>query len=214
MLAVVFGWHQRRIASEAEQWGRHLLAAQDQERYHLAQELHDDMVPRVFAARLAVDRNARENASEQLGEIAQLLRTLSHDLHPPALEFLELPRVLRELVARHQQPGGPAVTFEGSDDISLSGIASVAVYRVAQEGMTNALKHASAQTVRLTLDRVGALVVLKVLDDGTGIPLDKLSAGSFGLRSMRERLRAVGGKLELGPAHPRGTLLTAKMPRS
>lgn len=212
VVAIVFGWHQRRIAAEAEQWGRHLLVAQDEERYHLAQELHDDMVPRVFAARLAVDRAATSEASEQLGEIAQSLRTLAHDLHPPALEYLELSRALRELVARHQHPGGPAVTFEGSDEVTLSDLASVAAYRVAQEGLANSLKHASAQTIRLTLETVDNFVILSVLDDGRGIPPERLNAGSFGLRSIRERLKSVGGALELAQGDPKGTRLIARVP--
>lgn len=212
VLAIVFGWHQRRIAAEAEQWGRHLLAAQDEERYHLAQELHDDMVPRVFAARLAVDRDAKFDASEQLGEIAQSLRTLAHDLHPPALEFLELSRVLRELVARHQHPGGPSVTFEGAGEVSLPASASVATYRVAQEALNNALKHASAQAIQLTIETLDNHMILTVSDDGHGIPSDKLNAGSFGLRSMRERLKSVGGTLELAQDQPKGTRLVARVP--
>ncbi|MBA2290891.1 MAG: sensor histidine kinase [Gemmatimonadales bacterium] len=212
LVGFVLAWNQHRVAAEAKRWGRYLLAAQDEERHRIARELHDDVVPRIFAARLAVERTAAADAEAQLGKIAASIRTLSHDLHPPALEYLDLRQALGDLLARHHSGVGPTVELAALEDVSVPGDAALALYRVAQEGLMNALKHASASHIHLLLERDSSAVRLVVLDDGTGMPAQSRAKASFGLRSMRERLGAVGGSLEIDSAIPNGTRLTAKVP--
>lgn len=212
LVGVIFAWNQRRIAAEAKRWGMHLLAVQDEERHRIARELHDDLVPRLHAARLAVERDAGADAELQIGQIATSIRTIAHDLHPPALEYLDLRQALSDLVERHRAESGPALELAALEEVSVPGDAAIALYRVAQEGLTNAVKHASASHIRLLLERDQNAVRLVVEDDGTGMPVFPRSKASFGLRSMRERLGAVGGSLEIDSAVPNGTRLTAKVP--
>ena len=212
LLGFVFAWNQRRIAAEARRWGRHVLAAQDEERHRIARELHDDMVPRLHAARLAVERAANADAEAQLGEIATSIRTIAHDLHPPALEYLDLRKALSDLVDRHRNRPGPELELAALEEVSVPGDPAIALYRVAQEGLHNALKHASAGHIRLLLERDPDQVRLVIEDDGTGMPAVRRGKPSFGLRSMRERLGAVGGTLDLDSVIPNGTRLTAKVP--
>jgi two-component system sensor histidine kinase UhpB len=211
VVAVVFGWHQRRLAGEAERWGQHVLAAQDAERHHIARELHDDVVHRIAAARLAIDRDAYADASAQLGEVAESLRSLARDLHPAALEYLDLSAAIEDLVSRHRSPAGPHVTFMRGAEVSLPGPQAVALYRVAQEGLMNAIKHAAARTISLSLEVEGGRVTLLVVDDGRGLPADIRVRESFGLRSMRERIKAVRGTLELSTPAGGGTRLAARV---
>lgn len=212
LMGMVFAWNQRRIADEAKRWGRHLLAAQDEERHRIARELHDDIVSRVHLVRMATERQATGEAEAQLGDIATRLRTMAHDLHPPALQHLDLRQALSDLVHRHQSALGPAIALDAPTDAKLQGDAAVALYRVAQEGIANALKHADAREVRLHLQGDGHSVRLVVEDDGKGIPLASERHGSFGLRSMRERLDAVGGTLAIEPVLPTGTRIVARVP--
>lgn len=214
VVAVVFGWHQRRLTAEAERWGQHLLAAQDEERHRVARDLHDDMVPRIHAARLAVDRHAGPEASEMLGDIATSIRSIARDLHPPALEVLDFTAALDDFITRHQAPDGPVVTFHSEAGVSLPAPLAVSLFRVAQESIMNAIKHAAAEHVEVRVASDQRALTLSVRDDGCGIPAAKLAGGSFGLRSMRERLKAVQGTLEITPGPQGGTLVVARVPLS
>ena len=212
LVGMVFAWNQRRLATEAKRWGRHLLVAQDEERHRIARELHDDLVPRIHLVRLATERQATGEAEAQLGDIATRMRTMAHDLHPPALQHLDLRQALADLVNRHQSVEGPVVTLDAIADVKLPGDSAVALYRVAQEGIADALKHADAREIRLHLQGDGHSVRLVVEDDGKGIPVAAERQASFGLRSMRERLDAVGGTLAVESAVPSGTRIVAKVP--
>ncbi len=211
--AGVFAWYQRQVADEARRWGRHLMAAQDEERQRIARELHDDVVPRLYVTRLALEREDPEEAHDQLGSVVADLRTMAHDLHPPALKHLDLQMALDDLVSRHRSGEGPAVTLATSEGISLEGDRAMALYRVAQEALSNARRHAQARAVTIRLELEGGGVRLTVADDGVGLPVDQAARASFGLRSMRERVEALGGALELDSTPGRGTTVSATLPR-
>jgi two-component system NarL family sensor kinase len=213
LMGLVIAWNQRRIAAEAKQWGLHVLAAQDEERHRIARELHDDIVPRVHAARLTTERHATAEAEAQLGEIASRIRTLAHNLHPPSLEYLELGQALADLVTRHRSPTGPTLALDAAEGLALPSESSVALFRVAQEGLANALKHAGAQQIHLRLLGDAASVTLIIEDNGAGMPTSTEQRASFGLRSIRERLGAVGGALTIEASTPTGTRLVATVPR-
>ncbi len=213
LVGMVFAWNQRRIAAEAKQWGLHVLAAQDAERHRIARELHDDLVPRVHMARLATERQATAEAEAELGDIASRIRTLAHDLHPPALQHLALGDALLDLVTRHRSPDGPDIELDAAQGITLPNESAVALYRVAQEALTNALKHAAARAIRFTLRGDAHAVTLTIEDDGRGMPPSTEKRASFGLRSIRERLGAVGGSMTTERASPTGTRLVATVPR-
>lgn len=214
LMGMVFAWNQRRLAADAKQWGLHVLAAQDQERHRIARELHDDLVPRVHMARLATERHDTAEAEAELGDIASRIRTLAHDLHPPALQHLALGDALLDLVTRHRAPEGPDIELDAAHGITLPNELAVALYRVAQEALTNALKHASARVIRLTLRGDAHAVTLTIEDDGRGMPPSSEKRASFGLRSIRERLGAVGGSMTIEHAVPNGTRLIATVPRT
>lgn len=209
--AGVFAWSQRHLAREAKRWGLHLLDAQDQERQRIARDLHDDMVPRLYAAQLALERRASGEASVQIGATMRDLRTLAHDLHPPALKHLDLRQALDDLLDRHGGPGAPVLQATTAPDVALDGATTVALYRVAQEGLWNALRHGQPASVRISVDTLNGSARLTVVDDGRGFSPEQQGA-SFGLRSMRERIEAVGGRLSVHSAPGRGTRVVAEVP--
>lgn len=214
VVAIVFGWNQRRLTAEAERWGRQILVAQEAERQEIACELHDDLIPRLSAARLAVERSDSGDAENQLGEITTLVRRLAHDLYPSGLEYTDLPRALEEFVGRHRNSDGSRLLLHVKADHDVTGATAIALYRVAQEAVTNARKHAKARTIRLTLETAPHGAILSVEDDGNGMPPQTSVSSSFGMRSMRERLRLCGGALELQAVKPHGTRVVARVPLS
>lgn len=213
LVGAVFVWNQRRLASEAKRWGRQVLAAQDAERQRVGMELHDDLGQRLHATMLAVGRGESATVARALGEITTRIRSLARELHPPILAGREFTLALAGLVRAHDCGGAPALELTVPETVSLPDDVALALYRVAQEGLVNALKHAEADTIRITLQEEASAVALIITDDGIGIADPSKVRGSFGLRSMRERMTVVGGTLEIGAAPPHGTRLVARVPR-
>lgn len=214
MVATGFVWYHRRLAADAKRWGRQVLAAQEAERRRVAMELHDDVGQRLHATLLAVEGGASTTAATALGEIIARMRTLARELYPPVLAGREFTLALAGLVRSHDRGEAPVLQLTAPESVSLPDDVALALYRVAQEGVVNALKHADADTIRITLHEDADVVTLVVADDGAGIPNPSEVRDSFGLRSMQERMAVVGGTLEVGASMPHGTRLVARVPRA
>lgn len=214
LAAAMLIWYQRQMAVEARRWGRQVLAAQDAERRWVGMELHDDLGQRLHAAILALERGEFATVSSALGEITARIRLLARELHPPVLAGREFTLALAGLVRAHDRGGAPALHLTAPETVSLPDDVALALYRVAQEGLVNALKHAESDTIRITLQEEASAVTLIIADDGNGIPDPSKVRGSFGLRSMQERMTVVGGTLEIRASTPHGTRLVARVPRA
>jgi PAS domain S-box-containing protein len=206
---------------EIQQLAGRLITAHEDERRHLARELHDDLTQRL--ARLAIDAGRMENAA-QISEGARLLRedlvrlsedvhALSYRLHPSVLDDLGLVEALRtecDRVARHSDL---AVDVEASAvPATLPAEASLCLFRVAQEALNNAARHAQASTVTVRLSPRERGMQLAVSDNGNGFELSRdPQPPSLGLASMRERVRLVHGELDI-ESTGRGTTVTAWVP--
>jgi signal transduction histidine kinase len=140
------------------------------------------------------------------------LRALIFELRPESLEREGLVGALERQVASVRARHGLEVSVELGEEPDLSQPAKEALYRVAQEALQNAVKHARAQTVRLLLESGGAEVRLLVADDGRGFDPRQDFPGHLGLQSMRERAAAVGGSVEIDSAPGAGTRLQAQVP--
>ena len=144
------------------------------------------------------------------------IRRLVYGLRPPALDDLGLLGTLRE-TAEQYSVKGLRVSVEGPEKPPpLSAAVEVAAYRIAQEALTNVLRHAEASTctVSLAIDEAGALC-LEVRDDGRGIPgpqEDSSVRAGVGLTSMRERTSELGGSLVVEPLAEGGTRVRARLP--
>jgi len=199
-----------------------LMSVQEEERKDIAHELHDEFGPSLFAIRAdlgAISRWVRkkeprfeeiqERALSISGLVAQIQRInsrLLERLRPLVLEQMPLGPALESLISdwRNRYPN---LTFElAAGDVGDPGEAGVhALYRAAQECLTNVVRHAEAKAVRLRLERSGEMVVLTCQDDGRGMAKDK--AHGFGLLGMAERARAAGGRLEVSAADGGGMLV-------
>ncbi|MBX3605236.1 MAG: two-component sensor histidine kinase [Piscinibacter sp.] len=204
-----------------------LIALQESERAALARELHDEMGQRCTALRIetAVLRQcaegdragmlaaaARADASAQA--LYQSVRELLQRLRPAQLDELGLVAALQALCEGWELRSGVACLFlpEGAADMAaLPDALEVAVYRVAQEALTNAVRHAHATTVRLRLRRRDGRLELEASDDGCGMDVVAPRRG-LGLLGAAERAAALGGELELAGAPGQGLRLTLRLP--
>jgi two-component system NarL family sensor kinase len=204
--------HQRQLAEQARAWGRHLLAAQDEERHNIARDLHDDIVQRLASVQMRLDPDADGDPVQLLGEVIRDLRALARGLYPPALSSVSLGEALRDLVAQDSSESAPVITVACDDEIVLPKAAALALYRVAQEAQRNMQKHSNAQRATMSLVKAGSWVELTLHDNGGGFVPSEVAVRSFGLRSMRERLELVGGSLAIGSAPDKGTTIVARVP--
>lgn len=215
---------QRRTAQLAE-LARHLQTAREDERSHLARELHDELGALLTAAKLDAARLKTRVAGlgpEVLERLAHLTETLNsgialkrriiEDLRPSALSNLGLVPALESLTSEHAQRSGLAIDARLAE-VSLEPAAELTAYRLVQEALTNISKHAGARrvTVLLHADADGRVRVA-VEDDGCGFDPATTNPSSHGLLGMHYRVEAAGGRLDIHSAPGRGTRLEAVLP--
>jgi signal transduction histidine kinase len=140
------------------------------------------------------------------------LRGLSHGLLPVELEEGLLAAALGQLtvvtapdsyVACHVDCPHPDTVFDSRLATHL--------YRIAQEAVSNAVRHSRARNIRITLDQENGEIALRIEDDGTGLPAEAARTGGMGLRTMRYRAGLIGAKLEVGPGPRGGTLVVCRV---
>lgn len=216
-------------AREQQAYAAHLLTVVEDERRTLAQDLHEDPVQTLtYLVRmlelLSDDPRLPPELTplvlrdgELATEVGKALRTVIHGLRPPVLDDLGAVAALR-LVGEIRERHGIAIRLQVSgDQVRLSDKCELTVYRVAQEALSNVVRHAQAAHTRVDL-HFGEQVVLSVTDDGLGIPTAGIAAagsgGGLGVIGMRERVNLVGGRLEVRGRTPHGTLVRATVPRA
>ena len=178
----------------------------------------NEMLDRLEAERAAADGVADQSA--ELGEIADDIRSsldevrrIARELRPEALDDLGLVNALITLCSRAGAQGGVRVERELEPGLPrLDPDVELVVYRVAQEALTNVVRHAQAKRATVSFRAEDGDLVLRVGDDGRGLP-PELPKGSAGIGGMRERARLVGGRLAIRSAPERGTEVRLEVPR-
>jgi two-component system sensor histidine kinase UhpB len=208
-----------RLEGERRESGRQVLAAQERERIRIARELHDEVGQTLTAIALRAERAAAEPASqrEALADITQTalssledVRRIGRELRPEALDDLGLVNALIALCARIDRQQGVHVRRDLDWRLpELSGEVELVIYRVAQEALTNVLRHAAATEVFVGLKAGDTELVLTVSDNGRGLPA---AVSERGLRAIRDRARVIDARLEVGPAPGRGTEIVLRVP--
>jgi two-component system, NarL family, sensor histidine kinase UhpB len=209
-----------RLESERQRSGRRVLAAQEAERLGIARDLHDEVGQLLTGVLLHLDSSAG-SAPEHRDEIEEAkravrraldeVRRISRELRPEMLEDLGLVSALTELSTSFGRSG---VRVERRFDTSLPKLepdTELAVYRIAQESLTNVARHSNASRVTITLERGPDSVVLRIVDDGRGFDSAR-SEEHGGLRSMRERALLVGGALAIEQVPTGGVEVRLEVP--
>jgi two-component system, NarL family, sensor histidine kinase UhpB len=201
-----------RLESERRDSALRALAAQEGERRRIARELHDEVGQALTAAMLRLDHSDAGEAKERLREALEEVREIARRLRPEALDDLGLRNALRALVASAARDARLNVMPEFDPDLPpLSPEQELVVYRVAQEALTNALRHAAATALRFSLGFDGDDVVLVVEDDGRGFDTTGV-LNTSGIRGMRERALLVRARLEVDSAPGAGTSVRLRTP--
>ncbi|MBA2238669.1 MAG: sensor histidine kinase [Lysobacter sp.] len=218
---------QRLEANEREfrRLGRSVLRVQEDERRRLARELHDGIGQNLTALQHRLDRvgaglgdqpdlRAHLDAAVSLCRGAlEDTRQMSRLLRPPILDDLGLEPALQWLARSLGEASGLAIDVEIEPLPALPDELQTLLFRVAQEALNNAAKHAQASHVLLRLVARAGMLQLQIVDDGRGCdPELALRAGGSGLGGMRERLRLHGGKLELHSSPGNGARVRAVVP--
>ena len=210
-----------RLESERLETGRRVLAAQEAERVGIARDLHDEVGQLLTGVLLHLDSIAGTVADqrEEIDEAKQAVRRaldevrrISSELRPEMLEHLGLVSALTELTTTFGRISG--IRVERQFDASLPKLprdTELAVYRIAQESLTNVARHSQASRVTIALEADGDSVLLRVADDGRGFNTS-VPDEHGGLRSMRERALLVGGVLAIGRASGGGAEVRLEVP--
>ncbi len=204
---------------------KRILSIQEEERRSISLELHDDIGQSLTALKIGLhrlERGGNANNPELIGECLGIadttldkLRNLSLELRPPQLDQLGLQDALAWLTDQQRNATGLDVVcqFEGLVGRLPAEIESVC-YRVAQEALNNATRHAKAKQIRIRVERRDCLVTLTIRDDGVGFDMEfarskALRTGSLGLISMEERAQLAGGRLKIRTVAGAGTTVQA-----
>ncbi len=208
-----------RLEGERLESSRRALAAQEGERKRVARELHDEVGQTLTAIALRAERAARDESGqrEALSEIAQTIvgsledvHRIGRELRPEALDDLGLVNALIALCSRVDRQAGLRVRRELDWELpELSAEIELVIYRVAQESLTNALRHARAGEMIVGLRQIDGAVVLTVADDGRGLPAD---APERGLSGMRERAMLIDAELSIASDSGHGTQVILRVP--
>ena len=224
----------RLHSSEASlrQLSLHLLRTQDEERRRIGRDLHDSLGQYLAALKIKLDlisMSAEQKDSEDpaIAECIRLVedsikevRTISYLMYPPMLEEMGLQSAIRWYLDGFSSRSGIRATFEVDKDFRrIDRDVELAIFRVLQESLTNVHRHSGSDTAHIRLSAEGGRVTLAVTDRGKGIPSglvqgagrDWTGAPGVGLRGMNERMRQLGGWLEV-VSNGEGTTVTATVP--
>jgi two-component system sensor histidine kinase UhpB len=211
-----------RLEGERQESGRRVLAAQESERVGIARDLHDEVGQVLTGVLLQLDsiagaapehRGEIDEAKEAVRHALEEVRRISRELRPEMLEHLGLVSALTELTTTFSRVSG--IRVERAFDQTLPSIspeAELAIYRIAQESLTNVARHAKAEQLRISLTGRPDSVVLRVIDDGRGFEGGGLPNEQGGLRSMRERALLIGAAFAIKQASPAGLEVRVEVP--
>ena len=204
-----------------------LLSAQEEERRRIAMELHDELGQVLTAVKInlqrigpKVDAQAQPFLDEGIQSVDRAMervRNLALDLRPAMLDDLGLAAALRWYAHRFASDTGITVHFSATGSVRIGSVVETACFRVAQEALTNVMRHANARQVWVKLSMSALATELTVRDDGIGFDVaaarKRAASGvTIGILGMEERVLTLGGEFEVRSARGKGTRLTARFP--
>jgi signal transduction histidine kinase len=218
-----------RERAAVRSYAARLLAAQEEERRHIAHEIHDDPLQRLIHLARRMDRlvvqggpgptsSALLETRVELLEIIERLREVARGLRPPGLDQLGLVAAVRGLLADVEDAHAARLDFEVTGTpVRLRADVELGAFRIIQEAVNNVTRHASAHAARVGLHYDEDALRIRVADDGIGFdaPVGTGAGGAqLGLVGMRERANLLGGRLVVSSTPGRGTAIEARLPAS
>ncbi|HEY1271919.1 MAG TPA: MHYT domain-containing protein [Terriglobales bacterium] len=222
----------KRVENDLRELSARLLQMQDEERRHIARELHDstgqmlaalsmNLTPLLQADNLEISgREALKESLELVLQLSREVRTLSHLLHPPLLDEIGLSSALRDYLHGFAQRSKISVKLEIPPDFGrLPREYETAIFRIVQECLTNIHRHSGSSVASISVCRTDSAVRVEVHDQGRGLStagrseMELPGRTGVGIRGMRERVRQLGGTLEIdSQGDGKGTTVIASLP--
>ena len=217
--------HAVRLSADLQRSRERLVLAQEEERRHLARELHDSVSQALYGislgvhtARLQLDHDPKELA-ESLDYVLELadaalieMRALIFELRPELLETEGLVTALNKQAAALHARQKVIVQVDLGEEPDVPLEVKQDLYRIVQEALHNTVKHARASQVELRLDQTDGKVTIEVCDNGKGFDTSSSFPGHLGLHSMQERVKSLGGELRIESTPGKGTCIQARVP--
>jgi signal transduction histidine kinase/ligand-binding sensor domain-containing protein len=229
VFAAVYLYRMRQLqainAARAD-FTRRLIDSEENERRRIALELHDSLGQSLVVIRnralMSLNKpDEHERMVDQMREISeasaaalQEAREIAHNLHPGQIEHLGLPAALIGLVESVQS--GSSIQFESKIEQPRNPVSrdeAINIYRIAQESLSNLIKHSNASHAIVTLNETNGRLNFSVEDDGHGISTSKLDSG-LGLKGIRERAQIINADLQIKSSGGKGTRVTVSLPRN
>lgn len=211
-----------------QQLAQRVISVQEEERHRVSSELHDEAGQALTALMLSLEmtkstlpstmesvRESIEEAVELTGETMEHIRLLAHDLRTPSLDTIGLGPTLEGLCSDFGSRSLLEISYHGVELPDLPGMAAISLYRVAQEALTNVVRHSGASAVEVILSQENGEVMLTVADNGVGFDPQAAfyqASDGIGLPGLRERMETLGGRLEVRSAPGEGTRVIAHVP--
>lgn len=207
---------------------RHLESRIEEERKRIAREIHDELGQTLTVARLDLTQlyqqldQTEANLSGRISRIigyledaSDIARSISENLRPGMLDLLGLGPALEHHVQKFTETTGIhcTLTMSHQGEFSIDDEVAIAIFRIVQESLTNAARHANAQSVDIHVEDLGEAFTVIVQDNGKGIqPKSDTNTFSYGLLGMKERVKILGGHLLIESRYGNGTRIEAKFP--
>ena len=195
-----------------------LIFAQEEERKRIARDLHDGIGQSLLLIKRQMDANEEATLENQelIAETLEEVRSISRDLHPFQLEKFGLTTAIQEAISKVERSTELFISQEIENiDQKVPVEAQIHIFRTIQEALSNIVKHAEATAAKVSIQLEGAEVVVQVMDNGKGFDHEIAVARSksLGLKTMYERISAIGGKLELRSGSPKGSVIEFRVPQ-
>jgi signal transduction histidine kinase len=222
-LAATFNDMAEKVAerdASLRQLSRRLLSIQEQERVRIAREVHDELGQALTAMKIDLQQLGKHHhdlreplagIGHTIDEIVELVRRIAADLRPSILDDLGVTAALEQQLRRLRESTGIKTTLTVSEEPEIDMLTGATLYRIAKEALANVVRHANATTVEVSLTMVDGAVVLKIRDDGRGMP-GEIDPKSLGLLGIRERAELLGGSVAIDSRPGEGTMITATLP--
>jgi signal transduction histidine kinase len=215
----------RESASQLRNLARRLMQVEEESRRALSRELHDRVGQNLSALNLnlqlirgqipdgtAGTGERLADAQQLLSETTRLVRDLMTELRPPGLDDYGLATALRNYAERIAERISARIAVNGEDTPPRLPVdTELALFRIAQEALTNAAKHSQARNIEVRLEREAGRARMTVADDGVGFAADRVRGASWGIATMRERAEAVGARLHIEANPGAGVVVTAEV---
>jgi signal transduction histidine kinase len=215
-------FHRLKTEPAAGETMRAALDARDEVTRRIAGELHDEAGQLLAALHIAIDELARggerlnpERASELKALVAHIeeqIRRIAHEMHPRIVDDLGLQPALEYLAGGVSQRSSVQVNVRARYEGRLPAPVEATIYRIAQEALTNAIRHGRARRVEISVVRLGGFARCAIEDDGIGFDATARRTGGLGLAGMRERAEVRGGTLRVRSQPGHGTVVEALIP--